>query len=93
MVDKKLSKDTISVREMHKIVNALYGQKLKKMINLEVNPLKNKLTRKCKPGYYRNLDFECVLTKGSIKKRSKKLSLKTIRELKIKNKTKKNSKS
>jgi len=93
MVDKKLSKDTISVREMHKIVNALYGQKLKKMINLEVNPLKNKLTRKCKPGYYRNLDFECVLTKGSITKKSKKLSLKTIRELKIKNKTKKNSKS
>lgn len=93
MVDKKLSKDTISVREMHKIVNALYGQKLKNMINLEVNPLKNKLTRKCKPGYYRNLDFECVLTKGSITKKSKKLSLKTIRELKIKNKTKKNSKS
>jgi hypothetical protein len=89
MVDKKLSKDTISVREMHKIVNALYGQKLKKMINLEVNPLKNKLTRKCKHGYYRNLDFVCARTKSATKKKGKKLSATTIKELKLKNNTKK----
>jgi len=66
-VDTSLSltnKDTknkiLTLRELDKIVNKLYGNKIKNMMNLERNPLKNKLTLKCKPGQYRNPNFECI---------------------------------
>jgi hypothetical protein len=68
-VDKTISKHkkhgerTLSIKEMHKIVYKLYGDKLKNMVNLEANPYKKRLTRKCNSGYYRNLDFKCVQTK------------------------------
>lgn len=62
-VDPKLSKDTLKVREMFSIVNKLYGPNIKKMMNLEKNPIKNKLSKKCKTGYYRSLDFDCVKMK------------------------------
>ena len=88
-VDKKVSKDTMTVREMHKVVNALYGAKVKNMMNLEYNPYKKKLSRKCKPGYFRNMNFVCARTKSATKKKGKKLSAKAIKELKLKNKTKK----
>ena len=94
LVDKKVSDEAINLREMHRIVNALYGENLKKMTNLELNPIKNKLTKKCKRGFFRNMDFECTKMKSATKKKSKKLSLKTLREFKqTKNKSKKNSKS
>jgi hypothetical protein len=69
-VDKNFSKDTLKLKEMLDIVNKLYGPNIKKMINLVHNPIKNKLTRKCKPGYYRNIDFKCVKMKlrKSVKK-------------------------
>jgi hypothetical protein len=69
-VDKNFSKDTLKLKEMLDIVNKLYGPNIKKMINLVHNPIKNKLTRKCKPGYYRNMDFKCVKMKPrkSVKK-------------------------
>jgi hypothetical protein len=88
-VDKKLSRDTITVREMHKVVNALYGSKVKNMMNLEYNPYKKKLSRKCKPGYFRNMSFVCARIKSATKKKGKKLSVRAIKELKLKNKTKK----
>jgi hypothetical protein len=62
-VDPKLSKDTLKVKEMFSIVNKLYGPNIKKMMNLEKNPIKNKLSKKCKTGYYRSLDFECTKMK------------------------------
>jgi len=69
MVDKNISKNktygerTLSVREMHNVVYALYGDKLNQMMNLEADPYKKRLTRKCDVGYSRNSKFECVLTK------------------------------
>lgn len=62
-VDKNFSKDTLKLKEMLDIVNKLYGPNIKKMMNLVHNPIKNKLTRKCKPGYYRSMDFKCVKMK------------------------------
>lgn len=92
-VDKNLSRDTITVREMHKVVNALYGSKIKNMMNLEYNPYKKKLSRKCKPGYFRNMSFVCARMKSATKKKGKKLSIRAIKELKLKNKTKKTVKT
>jgi len=62
-VDKRFSKDTLKLKEMMDIVNKLYGPNIKKMINLVYNPIKNKLTRKCKPGYYRSINFKCLKMK------------------------------
>ena len=59
------------------------------MMKLEYNPYKKKLSRKCKPGYFRNMNFVCARTKSATKKKGKKLSAKAIKELKLKNKTKK----
>jgi hypothetical protein len=68
-VDPKLP-ELLRVKDMVKIVNKLYPiDKIRKMRNLEWDPYKKKLSRKCKTGYYRNLDFECVLTKKAKKSR------------------------
>ena len=91
-VDKKLSRDTITIREMHKVVNSLYGPKIKNMMKLEVNPYKKKLTRKCKPGYFRNMDFVCARTKSATKKKSRKLSANALHKLKLRTKSKKTAK-
>ena len=63
-LSKDLSKEgTMTIKEMLFVVNALYGKKKKNLINLEKNPYKNKLTKKCKPGYFRNINFQCVRQK------------------------------
>jgi hypothetical protein len=68
-IDPRISHNEISVnkvitlKDMDNIVNKLYGDKVKNMINLERNPTKKKLTLKCRSGYYLNLDFECVPNK------------------------------
>jgi hypothetical protein len=67
-VDKHYSNSTLKVKDMLSIVNKLYGPNFKKMMNLELNPLKKRLTRKCKPGYYRSLDFKCLKQKSRTKK-------------------------
>jgi len=80
MVDPKISKEYLKLKEMILIVNRLYGANIKKMMNLERNPLKNKLTRKCKPGYYRSMNFECLRQKP---RKSVKKSKKTATKSKI----------
>jgi len=63
-LSKELSKDgTMTIKEMLFVVNALYGKKKRYLINLEKNPYKNKLTKKCKPGYFRNINFQCAKQK------------------------------
>ena len=59
---------------MLKLVNKIYPvEKIRKMNNLEFDPYKKKLVRKCKSGYYRNLEFVCALTKKTkISKRERK---------------------
>jgi hypothetical protein len=95
-IDKNFSKDTLKLKEMLDIVNKLYGPNIKKMINLVHNPIKNKLTRKCKPGYYRNMDFKCVKMKPrkSVKKtKTKQASTSNIPPSHSKSQSKKASKS
>lgn len=57
-VSEKFSKDSITVGQMHKLVYELYKKK-NNMVNLENNPAKKKLSKKCERGYYRNKDFKC----------------------------------
>jgi hypothetical protein len=73
VVDAKISDDFLRVKDMLNVVNKLYPvEKIRKMITLEMDPYKKKLVKKCKPGYYRNLDFECALTKrAKLDKRAK----------------------
>lgn len=82
-VDPKLSKDTLKVKEMFSIVNKLYGPNIKKLMNLEKNPVKNKLSKKCKTGYYRSLDFECVKMKPRTTVKKAKRVTKTKRSTSI----------
>lgn len=63
-VDSKINSDFLKVKDMVNIVNKVYPvEKIRKMNTLDWNPNKKKISKKCKPGYYRNLDFECVLTR------------------------------
>jgi hypothetical protein len=63
-IDSKIHSDFLKVKDMLNIVNKVYPlEKVRKMNTLEWNPNKKKISKKCKPGYFRNLDFECVLTK------------------------------
>jgi hypothetical protein len=81
-VDKKLSKDTITVKEMHTVVNALYGPKIKNMMNLEKNPVKNKISMKCKPGFYRNINFKCIRMANRTHRKIKTLPIDALKKLK-----------
>jgi len=58
ILNKNFSKDSIKVSEMHELVYELY-KKANNMVNLEKNPAKKKLSKKCERGYYRNKDFKC----------------------------------
>lgn len=63
-IDSKIHSDFLKVKDMVNIVNKVYPlEKVRKMNTLEWNPYKKKISKKCKPGYFRNLDFECVLTR------------------------------
>jgi hypothetical protein len=79
-IDPNIHADYLRVRDMVKIVNKVYPiDKIRKMNTLEWNPNKKKVSRKCKPGYYRNLDFECVLTKKAKSSRRAKTMKKSSR--------------
>jgi len=61
--------------------------KNKKMMNLELDPNSHKLTKKCKEGYKRSKNFECIKTKKVVKtkkphtvKRAKAIRSKTMKE-------------
>jgi hypothetical protein len=70
-VDATIHPDFLKVKDMLKIINKVYPiEKIKKMNTLEWNPNKKKMSRKCKPGEYRNIDFVCVLTKRNTSYRS-----------------------
>jgi hypothetical protein len=58
ILNKNFSKDSITVKEMHELVYELY-KKTNTMVNLEKNPAKKKLSKKCGKGYFRNQDFKC----------------------------------
>jgi hypothetical protein len=63
-IDSTVHSDYLSVKDMVKIINKAYPvDKIKKMRNFEWHPIKKKISKKCKKGYYRDLDFECVKTK------------------------------
>jgi hypothetical protein len=47
-VNFKITKDALTVKDMHKIVNALYGKSIKRMMTLSRHPTKDRLTRKSK---------------------------------------------
>lgn len=65
-IDPNIHADYLTVKDMLKVINKVYPiEKIKKMRNFEWNPIKKKISKKCKQGYYRNLDFECVQTKKS----------------------------
>jgi len=81
----------LTLRELDKIVNKLYGPKIKNMMNLEKNPLKNKLTLKCKSGYHRNLDFECI-SNSKAKTLKKAKTSKTVKTVKTSTSKKSSSK-
>uniref|UniRef100_A0A6C0JEJ1 Uncharacterized protein n=1 Tax=viral metagenome TaxID=1070528 RepID=A0A6C0JEJ1_9ZZZZ len=69
-VDPKISKSSestknkiLTLHELDKVVAKLYGDNVKNMMNLERNPTNKKLTLKCKPGHFHDLNFDCVPTK------------------------------
>jgi hypothetical protein len=61
-MSKKFSKGSITIKEMRNAVYELY-EKTKNMANLEKNPIKKKLSKKCKKGFYRNEKFKCTKQK------------------------------
>lgn len=79
-IDPKLP-NLLKVRDMLKLVNKIYPiEKIRKMNSLEFDPYKKKIVRKCKPGYYRNLDFVCTLTKkAKLSKRERRTRKKRTR--------------
>jgi hypothetical protein len=86
-VSKNIHTDELSVREMNMIVNSLYGKKMNKLMNLELDPSSHKITKKCNDGYKRDKNFECVKTKKVVKtkktktvKRAKIIKSKTMKE-------------
>jgi hypothetical protein len=86
-VDREIHTDELSIREMYALVNSLYGKNTKKLMNLEEDPVKHKLTKKCKEGFKRGKDFECVKTKKAPKankaktvKKAKVIRSKTMKE-------------
>jgi hypothetical protein len=80
-IDPNIHADYLKVRDMVKIVNKKYPlEKIKKMNTLEWHPNRKRVTRKCKPGHYRNLDFECVLTKKAKSIRRAKIMKKTMKK-------------
>jgi ArsR family metal-binding transcriptional regulator len=87
MVDKNISTQALTLGAMYKIVQKLYGSKMKDMKFLEWNPTKKMLVPKCKKGLVRNSRHDCVVPFAR-KKKVKKLSRSRVLQLKIK-KTKK----
>jgi hypothetical protein len=86
-VDSKIPDTYLSLNDMLKITGKIYPRdKIKKMRTLEWNPYKEKLSKKCGPGYHRNINFECK--KNKLKKKAKKTLkiLKKLKTLKKKNK-------
>jgi hypothetical protein len=86
-VSRDIHSDELSVREMYMLVNSLYGKKSKQMMTLELDPNSHKLTKKCKSGYKRAKNFECVKTKKAPKtkkpktlKKAKVIRSKTMKE-------------
>jgi hypothetical protein len=87
-VSQDIHTDELSIREMFMLVNSLYGKNTKKLMTLEDDPISHKLTKKCKDGYKRSKNFECVKTKKSTKtkkpaktvKRAKVIRSKTMKE-------------
>jgi len=81
-IDPTINADYLKIKEMLKIINKVYPiEKVRKMNTLEWNPYKKKISRKCKPGYYRNMDFECVLTKKAKSSRRAKTMKKSSKGL------------
>jgi len=76
-IDRSIHTDELSVREMFKIVNSLYGKNKKKLINLEEDPQSHTLAKKCKPGFKRNKAFDCVKTEKRVKTTRAKTEKKT----------------
>jgi hypothetical protein len=93
LVDKKLSKKgTMTINEMYRVVHALYGKKIGNMRNLERNPFKKRLSKKCKSGYYRDIDFNCVKQKTRKHTRKPGYTKASLKNLLLKNKNKKTEK-
>lgn len=98
-IDPNIHSDYLKVKDMIKIVSKAYPiEKIKKMKNFEWSPIKKKIIKKCKQGYYRNLDFNCVKTKRHkiekrIKKNKKSMRKSSKFQSRNKNKSKKKSRS
>jgi hypothetical protein len=78
-INRDIHNDGFSIREMYMLINSLYGKHAKKLMNLELDPSSHKFTKKCKEGFKRNKNFECVKTKKTPKTKK----TKTVKRAKI----------
>jgi hypothetical protein len=76
----------MTLDDMIFMINKLYDlKKMEKMINMEYNPIKKKLVRKCEPGTIRSPDFKCIHPKIQAKRSKSRSS--SSKKLKKRSKT------
>jgi hypothetical protein len=77
VLSRKYRGNWLTLNDMLNITNKYYEpSKMKKMKNMEYNPIKRKLVKKCKPGFIRSINFKCMipgikLNRGRSRKKSK----------------------
>jgi hypothetical protein len=70
-VNSKIHGTQLNLREMHQLVSSLYGENIKQLTNLEMDTKRNRLTKKCKPGFKRTTDLKCEKSKHKTMKNNK----------------------
>lgn len=71
-VDRNIRNSYLTIKDMYSAVNAYYdSRKMKNIMTLELDNDK-KLTKKCKKGFKRDSNFECVKKKRKTVKRNRK---------------------
>jgi hypothetical protein len=77
VLSPKYKGNSISLNDMAKMVNKYYEpSKIQKMINIEYNPIKKKIVKRCKPGFVRSNMFKCMVPGLKLKpKKSRRKSI------------------
>jgi hypothetical protein len=76
-LSSKYKGNSFSLNDMIKMVNKYYEpSKIQKMINVEYNPIKKKIVKRCKPGFVRSNMFKCMVPGLKLKpKKSRRKSI------------------
>jgi hypothetical protein len=75
VLSPKYKGNWFTLGDMIKIINKYYEpSKVSKMINVEYNPIKRKIVKRCKPGFVRSNMFKCMISGMKVKTKSRRKS-------------------